>query len=228
LQLALVVTTIFLISLTAGPIAQPELQSSLDPESVQRLIDDLHHNDSARRSAAASALADGGRNALVAVPALRHCLKDPKPFVRAMAARTLLQIAPEINNETIPCLIGLLTAKDIGSRCWGSGLLVSTGESAVPYLAASFKHGDGELRKEVVATFWALGAAETVPAKVVIPELIKGLKDSDAQVRGEAAKWLGWMGSEAEAARPAIELLLSDESQQVREKAASALKMLRP
>jgi HEAT repeat protein len=65
--------------------------------------------------------------------------------------------------------------------------------------------------------------------KADVPGLIKQLKDPDYQVRRKAAKTLGEMASEAEAALPALsEMLFADEDSITRDVAAEALRNFGP
>ncbi len=74
------------------------------------------------------------------------------------------------------------------------------------------RNGDGRMPREVLDT---------------VPVLLASLNDETARVRGKAASALGWIGTEAAVALPALEQLLDDEDQGVRGRAERAVLRVR-
>ncbi len=89
---------------------------------------------------------------------------------------------------------------------------------------AQTQHKDASLRLEAVRAL----AERRSEADVVIPILMKALRDSNPAVRRAAAQAVGSMGEEARSAVPGLLPLLEDQNTGVRKVAALAIKRIDP
>ncbi len=80
----------------------------------------LKSSDSLERRLAAHALAEIGRTAREAVPALTEALRDSESFVRVWAAAALARVEPE-NPDAIPSCSTTMTRARAPRRWWRWG-----------------------------------------------------------------------------------------------------------
>ncbi|AOY81011.1 HEAT repeat domain-containing protein [Moorena producens JHB] len=194
-------------------------------EAIPDLIDALKDKSAEVRANGAYALGNLGKKANKAVPHLIEALRNDKSAeVRANAAYALGN-KKEAAKSAVPYLIEAL--KDETSL-----LVRITSVNALEQIAEKTKDVAPQLierlRKDK-SILIRIRATEVLgeigePAKDALPLLIELLKDSSVYVRYYAASALGKMGTEGIQAVPnLIEVLLTDESIDVHDSAASAL-----
>lgn len=171
----------FLLAVADTPTPSPK-------ETVSELVADLGSASVATRMAACNSLKERGRDARTAVPDLRRRLEDSEPLVRALAARALWHIAPEVK-ETIPCLISLFKSeRDPGASCWAGVTLLAVGDPAVPFLTEALNENDARYRWQIVFMLAEIGREKAT--RSVVPGLTRALTDEDNDVRKLAAEGL--------------------------------------
>jgi HEAT repeat protein len=92
-----------------------EQYGALSGNLVERIVRLLSDKDDATASTAASALADSGTNAVLAVAALTRAFKDPRENVRNNAAVALGRIGPAAK-PAIPALETLMRQSEGGLK----------------------------------------------------------------------------------------------------------------
>jgi len=115
----------------------------------------LKSSDSLERRLAAHALAEIGRTAREAVPALTEALRDSESFVRVWAAAALARVEPE-NPDAIPALVagardGIYFVRSLAA--WHLGRLGPRHpgiEAAVPELRELLNNNDPSARTEAL------------------------------------------------------------------------------
>ena len=97
------------------------------------------------------------------------------------------------------------------------------GKAAFPALkkAKALQDPDADVRRMVIEALSWMGPD-------AVPALIAALKDASPAVRRAAARALGNLGAEAQAARSALETAASDPQEDVRTAAAKALQRIPP
>jgi HEAT repeat protein len=153
-----------------------------------------------------------------AIPALIEALKDTDQFVRRGAALALGKI-PGDRQVAVPALIEALQDKDESVRESAARSLGSIGqkpESAVPALLAALQEDRGP-RQEAMDALIKFGPA----ARTTVPALIVMLKEDD--LTWFAARVLGGIGPDAQAAAPALANALRGTTDERRLEAADAL-----
>jgi len=192
-------------------------------DQIQHLIEDLKSLDPATREAAAKALHDVGDDARIAVPALyyailRECgacpwvgtalsrlghlapdldalssaLHSDNSHVRFWAARTAVKLGSAAK-PLIPDLISLLCDTHhpvTDSVVWALG---SIGHAAINPLIDAARGDDAHLRARAVL---ALGQYHE-DAEVKLPQIVRSLDDTDANVRNHAARAVCALGQSA-------------------------------
>ncbi|NCO50895.1 MAG: HEAT repeat domain-containing protein [Deltaproteobacteria bacterium] len=164
-----------------------------------------------RRYVAAWALGEIGGSA--AVPPLVRALADSDEEVRKFATRSLIRL----NRQALPPLLEFLrqpqspVATTAAVRALGDIADPAALEVLLPLLKSP-------ARAEVVTALGKLKDPRSVEALVAV------LRDPDWQVRMNAATALGPIGTEQQA--PALEKLLEDDVNVVREWAARSLEMM--
>jgi HEAT repeat protein len=93
---------------------------------------------------------------------------------------------------------------------------------AMPVLIASLNDEEEKVREHAAESLGEIGDATAVP------HLIRMLGDSAARVRRDAVRSLGQFGPAAKSSLPAIEKLLTDKEELVREAAKTALRRIDP
>jgi HEAT repeat protein len=217
--------------------------------AIPQLLRLLHDNRPEMRVAAAGALGEIGPEARVAVADLLRLLQED-PHLRHVAAVALGGIGAEAK-AAIPELIKLLREGDERSREVVASGLIGMGSEAIAGLIALLESDQPQVRRRAVACLGDLvqrrraahrermeEASTPEPARteevgaqmeLAMPTLQRLVRDSDPLVREEAAKALGKMGAEANAAIPNLVVrLLQDEMPAVRRAAVEALRDMRP
>ena len=97
------------------------------------------------------------------------------------------------------------------------------GREAYAPLQQGMTSDDPVVRRESLRSLGKLRERAPLDAQAVVPLLLEGLEDEDADVRVVAATYLGILGDDADAAVPALIEGLSDEEPEVRAAAATAL-----
>jgi HEAT repeat protein len=98
------------------------------------------------------------------------------------------------------------------------------GAGSTEHWLAQLQAGEASVRLQAIK---ALGERKG-EAAVVVPALVKSLKDDNAFVRRDAAQALGGMGRDAQPAVPGLLALLQDKNANVRRVAARAVKQIDP
>jgi HEAT repeat protein len=175
--------------------------------AIPGLLNAIEHSNADVRGDAAHALGKLGSEA--AIPILLNALKDSNASVRGSAAYALGQLGSE---AAIPALLSTLKDSDVYVRCRAAEALGRLGsEVAIPILL-------NEISSPYSRASEVLGQ---LGSEAAIPGLLNALKDSNGNVRKNAAKALGELGSEA--AIPGLLNALKDSNDNVRESAAKAL-----
>jgi HEAT repeat protein len=149
-------------------------------------------------------------------------LRDPDPFVRWGACRTLGKIAPLEPAKGVPGLAALLEDKNWDVRITAAAALERYGpaaKAAVPALAQAVNRGKPEIRLWVIRAVVAVGPE----ARSAAPALVTALSDPDDRLRAAAAKALGKFHPHSPAALKALRKGLGDSAAEVREAASDAL-----
>lgn len=209
------------------------------------------------RIQAAVLLGHLGPRGRAALPALLDVLDQPDPYLKAVAVRSLSEIAANddaVIARLVPLLDGprrLTTLTALARvRAGGSAVVEALGklveENQDPAFTALAVEALGirqELaRPAVEPVSKALThadpvvrrlAAETLgrisgPDQKVIAALAARLTDTDAGVREHAARSLGWFGPDAKSTVPSLRKLLDDNDKSVRTRAAQALRRIDP
>ena len=150
-----------------------------------------------------------------AVPSLIAALGDGNSRIRAGAAQVLGMIGPSAEAAT-PTVVKLMKDRNKDVRIMAAYATITTGgpvEDAARILAAAARG----------RTSWVIAAC-AARADAVIPVLLEDLQSSDPAVREAATLGLGWSGGSTKQIIPLlIDILLRDESPDVRAAAAEAL-----
>jgi HEAT repeat protein len=160
--------------------------AQVDPVAVQ--MEQLQAKDPATRQQAARTLANIGRNAEAASPALIQALKDENPLVRREAAWALAKIGSR-DKAIVPFLVDMLKDKSAEVRGTAIRALGSIGPQAapaVPALVDGLEHGDQLTRKLAAEALGRIGRE----AKAAVPALRQAL-DADPIVARAAREALG-------------------------------------
>jgi HEAT repeat protein len=197
--------------------------------AVPALHDALRTDNVPLRTAAAVALGKARQDAAVAVPDLARALTSEDVGLR-LAAATALGSVGEAAKDAVGPLQTALGDADARVRAAAAFALGSIGPKAKAALKAVIDRlGDSDLKARVGAAF-AVGRIEPHEAGKAITVLRALLVDEkeDAEVRVLAASALGAMGVPNREVREALQKVLQDRNDKVREAAADALKELGP
>jgi len=240
----------------AEQAATPDKLEAGRAAAVPVLLRLLFSADSSLRWKAANVLAKIGPEAHDAAPALAKCLDDADPFVRKVAAEALGEIKdtrPEVlaamvaklsgderdlvirplskfgsaAESAAPALIAIIDNESLGDRTrWEAirtlGKIGPAARGAIPALIAALKDKDDDVREHAAESLGEIGAV------VAIPNLTATLGDESPKVRRDAVRSLGQLGSAAKSAIAAIEKLLGDKEEIVRDAAKTALRQIDP
>ena len=185
-------------------------ERDVSKEHIAELLGKLKGSNPRVRSAAAFALGEIGKPAVLA---LMEALKDDDQRVRQSAA---IALAQRKDKSATPALIEALKDDDWHvRRSAAQALGLIRDKSAIPLLIEAVKDDDQRVRQ---AATIALAQIKDTSA---IPALKEALKDENNDVRFSAAFGLGQMRSES--AIPALIEALDDDDQRVRQSAADSL-----
>jgi HEAT repeat protein len=188
-------------------------------EAVRLLADSLGDVDDEIRELAATALAEFGPDAQIALPELIQATTDENATVRRRAIRTIGFIGPIAAEDAIPAVEAASEDADDSVALQAIATLGEFGPMsapAIPVMLAAIWTGDA--RKRAVA-----GAALQRVGEAAIPSLIQTLVHPSAEVRAKVAHILGKIGPGAAEARYALESLLHDQDEGARQAAQEAL-----
>jgi HEAT repeat protein len=152
-----------------------------------------------------------------AVPALLETVQATRTEdsdVREIALRALARIA---DPRAVEPLVAALSSADIWLTARIADILARHGDAAVDPLMALLTGSSGD-----PARAWAANVLGEVRAQRAFPALVRGLSDSDEEVRGKAATALGRLG-DRRAVNHLLEHLLIDPAPFVRARIASTL-----
>jgi HEAT repeat protein len=166
-----------------------------------------------------------GRVGPAAAPALLEALKDGEAAVRDSAARSLSVIGPAAA-AAYPALLRTLEA-EADERVKALVIVVAVRlapDRAAPLFAAALRLEGDEARRQCFAEL----VEASMPSPALVPYLIAGLKEGNANTRALAVQGLSDHGALARAAVPALEAVaLHDADAPVSEAARAALKRIK-
>jgi HEAT repeat protein len=192
-------------------------QIGADPAAlVPRLVDGIKDEGEPIRHAAVNALLTLQTAQKQVVDALLTLLKDPNPAFQERAAYVLGRLG-EYAAPAIPEIIA--TASRANAPPAFQDALVQIGAPAVPVILAGAEHVD---EGNITPDFWAVKALKSMGGVAAIP-VSHGLTHPNANARLLAVRVLGELGTDAEAAIPALIQRLDDPDLRVRASALSAL-----
>jgi HEAT repeat protein len=171
-------------------------------------------------------------DAAPAAAAVTKAIDDDNPFVRWAAARTLGRMGPADGANAGPQVMALarhLTDESSRVRNASAAALLHLGpaaSSAIPLMGEALGKGDDAQVELLLAALKKCGPQ----AKSAVPAIVDVLKsrEKSAGIRIAAARVLGGLGSEAIAARAALQEALSDAETGIRQAAAEALLAIPP
>ena len=146
-------------------------QSSYLGVAIVDLVAALKSSDALERRLAAHALAEIGRAAREAVPALTEALRDSESFVRVWAAAALARVEPE-NLNAIPALIAGTRDETYFVRSLSAWHLGRLGpqhpgiQAALPELRELLNDNDPSARAEAVVALGNLAGKGAPPAEL--------------------------------------------------------------
>ena len=178
-------------------------------------IGKLGSKDPEVRKTAAFKLADYGKAAAAAVPALMRALDDEDGDVVIWAMHALGEIGPDAR-AAVPLLQAKLNDKDWNIRNLAKFALERIGEDSVPAVVAQLRSENRDKRKEAANLLVDIGTK-------AIPEMRKAIEDKDYRVRYWAAHILGEIDPNSSETLEIINKLKKDSSSAVREKAVEVL-----
>lgn len=213
-------------------------------EEIQAQIRGLKSRDRKVRQAAAKVLAELGKEALPALPALSEALKDRDEVVSYRAAKALSNLgAPAVSHLAVALADGRTAVrKNAADALKTIALKGGDCSIAIPSLIDSLGDESARVETRSAAALVAMGEA-AVPALIdaladgnasirrrsaatlgrigpaaaaAAPDLAEGLKDDDAGVRAACARSLGKIGPEARSAIPALVEALGDRDVELR------------
>ena len=181
----------------------------------------LGHKDDVLRFQATSALRDIGAEA---VPYLMDSLKSPSLLARRAAAETLSKLGSTAR-EAVPNLIETLQDTDSEIRWLSADALGRIGpksRAAIPFLINAMGDENEGVRGLAVEALTRIGPES-------VPQLIEALYSKNLSVAAIAIDALREFGSKAKPAIPNLmELLLRNDSEDIRTRAARALGSVGP
>lgn len=189
-------------------------------EAVQLLSEALDDPMTDVRELAMCALHEYGADARAALPGLLRAIQDESSVVRRRAVRAIPDVA-DLNDPAEDVITALLSATEDSDPGVVSQAIASLGEfgpAAAPSLTAlmaALWTGDSRRRALVGVALTRIGAA-------AVPSLIQVLSHPSADVRAKAVQVLGKIGP-ADEIRPALEPLLADLDEGVRENVTAVL-----
>lgn len=219
----------------ADQLAAPVLadEEELVQESIALLCKDcepwvyaqavkMESEDPETRKEGLTSLADMGREAHQASPAVRTMLDDADPLVQAHAAWALWEIESE-PEETIPTLTELLdhpNSEVVQLACYMLGDIGPQAETSRHSLELLRDHADGSTRIHAAESLIRIGGVD----KASLAVLTAAMKSKDSEIRWIAAVALGHCRGDG--SRDAVKVLVSalkDIDPEVRSAAALSL-----
>jgi HEAT repeat protein len=202
------------------------------------------------RSIAALGLIGGDR----VIPPLAAAVKRKEPMVRKKAVESLTKVSPK-HKAVVPALLEALKEADGDVRHYAIEILGSIGAEAklaMPILIETLNDRDMDIRIQAVRALVRIDpkSKDVVPSlqkmlsdserdvrlevldalgqcgKPAVGPLMESLKDLDSNILVHAEESLGRIGPEAKEAVPNLLLLLKDDTEEVRNVAAAALKKI--
>jgi len=172
------------------------------------------------QEAALCILRDLGPAASAARPTIAQALKDPSPRIRLAAVQAMGQVGP-VAEDVAPDLIRMLVDKNEATRKAAAETLENfdpdwASDPAVAGAITGLAGQLGEPGESTVQAFTVIGAAG-------VPALIDVLESGNRISKEKAARALGQIGPEAQAATPALTKALADSHPWVQAEAAKAL-----
>jgi HEAT repeat protein len=215
------------LALIAGVAAAIWFYRSPDPTTRvlhvgrvdDRWLDDLHSRNPREVEAASAELERRGTTAL---PLIRRTLQDTsaEPARRKAALKAARQLG-ERAAEAVPDVANLLAEPDYTPE---AALALSfMGSAAITPLRQAVSSDEPVVRRESLRSLGKLRERASIDPKIVIPLLLRGIKDPDTSVRDVAATYLGIVRDDPAAEVPALITALEDEDAGVRRTAATAL-----
>jgi HEAT repeat protein len=139
-----------------------------------------------------------------AVPGLAAALKDPEPTTRAAAADALAKLGAEAK-ESATALLALLDDADKPARHAGIFALGRISPENSSFVAAALlkrfnEEKETDLRREIMVSLKLIGDK----SETTVAALAKALMDPEDEVKAEASRALGLLGT---AAKPAADAL---------------------
>ncbi len=209
------------------------LREAINQMGIQIVARGIRDPDARARRVTFEAIQEMGKEAGRFIPQVIQALKDPDLFVRLIAARALIPLAPADAAQAVPALVKLLDDEDLDCRIAAAAALAAYGPAAagaVPALSERMLKGDSEFRIADMKAIEAIGTA----AVAALPSLAKSFTNIDPRVRTEAARVLGRFGSSpktrvaAKAYLPILRRLSFDPDTDVRKAAAGAVLEIDP
>jgi HEAT repeat protein len=197
------------------PDRAAETQAENAEPDLDRLTQELKHEQPDSRRRALTDLAQCGAAALPVLPAITAALQDESPEVRASAAMALGRLALE-PKTVLPKLIecfddqAIVRADGEVGEVWYYAAIAAAryGDAAVPSLIELLKQDDSQQRIAASLTVCAMGPQ----AKDVLPALTEALRSSDLDTRRPALmNALLCLGREAKPAMPLMIEFLDDQ-----------------
>jgi HEAT repeat protein len=184
-----------------------------------RWIDDLQSRTPRDVEAATAQLEQRGTAAL---PLIRRTLQDPAaPPARIKAVLKAAAILGARATEAMPDVADALEDPEYSPE---AALALSfMGSPAVPALREALGSDEAIVRREALRSLGKLRERASIDPQIVVPLLLQGLEDVDAQVRGVAVTYLGIVRDDPAKEVPGLIKALSDEDAEVRQNAAVAL-----
>ena len=179
-------------------------------------------------------LAEDGKNTDTIRDALIASLNDKSTKVRTNAISELSDIRAA-TTETFAALIGALSDKSNSVRARAEDVLIKMGKShavsITPMLAGALMNNQSATtRGHVVDVLGEIGEALVKKGEsdeMVVKLLLVALRDSDADVRRNAADELGEMRAKSPDAETALTRALEDSSKNVRSAAQKAIRRIK-
>jgi HEAT repeat protein len=170
-----------------------------------------------------------------ALGAIGSAAKPALPTLATVKGRTIdldlaikqstRQILAADDTRDVKALVEQTTSRDAGLRLRAVktlGSLKAEAAAAVPAVLLALNDPDGDVRRAAVAAL-RLIQPQVKPSKELIQAIVVDLADADDNVRLNAVRTLGKLGTAASAALPALQPLLSDPDKDVRRAAGEAV-----
>ena len=184
----------------------------------------LQHHSTHVCDVASQTLPDLGADHTIAVPALTSAI-EKAPTVSAL--RALSEYGADAGTA-VPILIDVMSAKDLPAEVrWNAARTIGkareAGAGAIDALVAHLNDSEPTVREHAAEALGDIGPL----AQATAGDLIAVLDDDYVKVRRDAVRSLGQIDADPAIAIPAIEPLLKDPEQIVREATVVALEALR-